>query len=82
MEAVMDLRPPIRVSHSFVQQLVAPPEEVFELLCPVRERDWVEGWAPKVVWTQSGLVAVNLVASCGAKRHPSYCGLHLHRIGA
>ncbi len=32
----------------------APPDRVFPLLCPVRERDWLEGWDPTIVYTASG----------------------------
>ena len=31
-----------------------PPDRVFPLLCPVRERDWLEGWDPTIVYTASG----------------------------
>ncbi len=33
----------------------APPGEVFPLLCPVRERAWLEGWDPTIVHTRSGV---------------------------
>lgn len=52
----MNLERPRRVSHVYTQQIAAPPEKVFPLLCPVRERDWVEGWDPEVVFTHSGVV--------------------------
>lgn len=32
----------------------APPGDVFPLICPVREREWLEGWNPEVVHTASG----------------------------
>jgi hypothetical protein len=46
---------PNRVSRSYVQHLVAIPSRVFELLCPVRETDWVNDWRPKVVFSESGV---------------------------
>jgi hypothetical protein len=33
----------------------ALPSNVFPLLCPVREREWLEGWDPMIVYTRSGV---------------------------
>jgi hypothetical protein len=44
-----------RVTRTYTQQITAPPHEVFPLLCPVREREWVEGWECEVVYSRSGL---------------------------
>jgi len=35
--------------------LSATPERVFPLLCPVRERDWIETWEATVVHSDSGV---------------------------
>lgn len=35
--------------------LDAPPTEVFPLLCPVREHEWVEGWDCQPIYLSSGL---------------------------
>ena len=51
----MKIVPPSRVRHSYVQSLHAPPEKVFPLLCPVRETEWVKGWDPELVLTNSGV---------------------------
>ena len=42
---------------SYVQHIEAPPQVVFPLICPVREGDWLEGWAERceVIWSASGL---------------------------
>ena len=32
-----------------------PLGTVFPLLCPVREREWLEGWDPTIVYTESGV---------------------------
>jgi hypothetical protein len=50
----MKVQPPNRVSRSYTQTLCRPPDEVFPLLCPVREAEWVNGWHPKLVLTESG----------------------------
>ena len=51
----MRIEKPNRVTRTYTQQLVAEPSKVFPLLCPVREADWVDGWDPLVVLTQSGV---------------------------
>jgi hypothetical protein len=42
---------------SYVQHIETSPEVVFPLLCPVREGEWLEGWADRceVIWSASGL---------------------------
>ncbi|HEX7488407.1 MAG TPA: hypothetical protein VF341_05835 [Anaeromyxobacteraceae bacterium] len=45
-----------RVVHSFIFHVGAAPERVFPLLCPVREYDWIDGWACQLVHSESGLV--------------------------
>lgn len=52
---MMRIEAPVRVRRSYVQHLEAPPEEVFPLLCPVREAEWVEGWDPIAVYSFSGV---------------------------
>jgi hypothetical protein len=51
----MKIIPPRRVRHSYMQSLNAPPEKVFPLLCPVRETEWVKGWDPELVLSNSGV---------------------------
>ena len=51
----MRVEKPNRVSRSYTQHLEATPATVFELLCPVREAEWVNDWRPKVVLSDSGL---------------------------
>ena len=46
---------PNRKKHSYVQQVSAPPERVFPLLCPVLEAEWVPGWLPEKVISRSGV---------------------------
>lgn len=45
-----------RVVRSFRQRIGAPPAEVFPLLCPVREAEWLDGWSDQVemVHSESG----------------------------
>jgi hypothetical protein len=39
----------------------APPAAVFPLLCPVREHDWIDGWAATVVHSVSGVAETGCV---------------------
>lgn len=57
----MQIKPPNRVAHSYVQKLAAPCERVMPLLCPVREADWIEGWDPLLVLSRSGLAEPDCV---------------------
>lgn len=45
----------LRISHEFEQTNVAPPTEVFPLLCPVEEAKWVPGWRYRLIYSKSGL---------------------------
>lgn len=51
----MKIEKPNWVEHGYTQHLQAPASQVFELLCPVREADWIEGWDPLLVLSESGL---------------------------
>ena len=57
----MRVEKPNRVGWSYTQNLDAPPERVFPLLCPVRETAWVNDWKPKAVFSESGLAEVDCV---------------------
>ena len=51
----MQIQPPTFATHTYTQHLLAPPDRVFPLLCPVREADWIVGWDPLLVASQSGV---------------------------
>lgn len=51
----MNIVAPNRVTRTYRQRLIAGPARVFELLCPVREADWIEGWAPSLVVSACGV---------------------------
>jgi hypothetical protein len=46
---------PRRVKHSYTQSINGTPGQVFPLLCPVRETDWIPGWTTDWVISESGL---------------------------
>jgi hypothetical protein len=57
----MDIRKPTRATRTYTQHLTAPPERVFPLLCPVREADWIAGWEPRFVISESGVAEADCV---------------------
>jgi len=56
---------PYRVTRSYVQKIHAPPGDVFPLLCPVRETEWVKGWNPIVVYSRCGVAEPDCVFLTG-----------------
>lgn len=52
----MKIEKPVRAVRTYTQRLIGTPDQVFPLLCPVREADWIEGWEPSLVASESGLV--------------------------
>ena len=57
----MKISKPRRVTRTYTQHLVAEPARVFPLLCPVREAEWIEGWDPVEVWSESGIAEPDCV---------------------
>jgi len=52
---------PKRISRTYTQTLLGPPEAVFPLLCPVREADWIADWDPLLVVSESGVAEEDCV---------------------
>ena len=52
---------PRRVKHSYTQSIKGTPEQVFPLLCPVRETDWIPGWTTDWVISHSGVAEHNCI---------------------
>jgi len=67
----MQISPPVRVERKYVQKLRGKPGEIFPLLCPVREREWAEGWDPLVVYTLSGFAENNCIFTTGEEKPES-----------
>jgi hypothetical protein len=57
----MNIVKPHRVTRRYTQNLNAPPDQVFPLLCPVREAEWVNGWHPRLVISHSGIAETDCV---------------------
>lgn len=47
---------PNLVHLEYANDVAAPADRLFPLLCPVREYEWIEGWTCRLVHTASGLV--------------------------
>jgi len=58
---------PNRVRHSYTQSVSATPNDVFPLLCPIREHDWAPGWSTDWVISRSGLVEQECLFQTPAK---------------
>ena len=67
----MEVRKPNRATRTFTQHLVAGPDRVFPLLCPVREADWIEGWDPILVLSDSGVAEAECVFTTPGKPGPA-----------
>ncbi|GET34698.1 hypothetical protein PbJCM13498_35610 [Prolixibacter bellariivorans] len=53
----------IQVSRTYQQLNLAAPEAVFPLLCPVREKDWLDGWDYTMIHSVSGLIEEGCIFS-------------------
>jgi hypothetical protein len=50
-----------RLQRRYRQTLCAPPQRVFPLLCPEREREWLPGWEARWIHSASGLAEAGAV---------------------
>lgn len=55
-----------RVVKAYRQTIEGAPARVFPLLCPVREEEWLDGWAYRMVYSASGLVEPGAVFTTSA----------------
>jgi hypothetical protein len=44
-----------RLVRTFIQHIEATPEEVFPLLCPELEKQWLPGWDYRMIHSESGV---------------------------
>lgn len=63
----MKIITPNRATCIYTQRLVAEPADVFPLLCPVREADWIVGWDPAFVISSSGFAEPDCVFATPAE---------------
>jgi len=52
-----------RIVRTYIQRIDAPPAAVFPLICPVREGDWLDGWADgyELIYSASGVAEKDCV---------------------
>ncbi|AOT69530.1 hypothetical protein [Geosporobacter ferrireducens] len=43
-----------KLIRKYKQTLVGSKEEIFPLLCPVREKEWLQDWDYKMIYSESG----------------------------
>ena len=68
----MQIIDPVRVRRSYTQKLRGKPADVFPLLCPVREREWTEGWDPLSVYSTSGFAENDCIFTTGEENPESF----------
>lgn len=59
-----------RITRTYCQTIEASPEQVFPLLCPVREAEWLDGWRYTMIYSESGLVEEGAVFSTPGDGEP------------
>jgi hypothetical protein len=50
-----------RIIRSYIMNIDGTPNDVFPLLCPVREYDWIQPWQCEIVYTDSGIAELDCV---------------------
>lgn len=60
---------PLRKRMQGDQHYCARPADVFPLLCPVREKEWLEVWDYRMIWSDSGLAEDNCIFSTDFPDH-------------
>lgn len=50
-----------RSSKVYLMHLQGTPEQVFPLLCPIREYEWIDNWQSEVVHSDSGFAELDCV---------------------
>ncbi len=78
----MKVAQPNRVTRTYTQDLVADPARIFPLLCPVREADWIEGWNPLLVLSETGLAEPDCVFLTTAIPHNAIWYITRHEAEA
>lgn len=59
-----------RLVRSYRQTIEAPPVVVFPLLCPVREVEWLDGFAFEMIYSASGLIEPGCVFKTAVPGEP------------
>jgi hypothetical protein len=57
----MNKKPDNRIIVGCDLTVAAPAGDIFPLLCPVREYDWIEGWRCEMIFSDSGVAENNCI---------------------
>jgi hypothetical protein len=77
----MSTHPPTlskRVVHEFTQLNSGRPEQVFPLLCPVREAEWLPRWKSRLIYLQSGVAELGAVFTTPNENGPETTWIVTH----
>ena len=55
----------MRTTRTAQQTLTGSPGDIFPLLCPVREYDWIEHWSCEMVYSASGFAEPDCIFTTG-----------------
>ncbi len=61
---------PVRRTFNYQHQYHGPARQVFPLLCPEREKDWLDGWQYEMIYSQSGLIEQDCVFLTNSNGNP------------
>ena len=50
-----------RIMKNYSHQISASPSQIFPLLCPIREYDWIDAWTCRMVYSESGVAENNCI---------------------
>ena len=76
----MHIVSPKRVSRSYRQTIAGTPETILPLYCPVREAEWIAGWDPVVVMTETGAAEPDCVFATKDERGESIWYVTRHSL--
>lgn len=74
----MQINKPNRVTRTYTQHLSGTPAQIFPLLCPTREAEWIEGWDPLLVISDSGVAEADCVFVTAATPHDAVWFISRH----
>jgi hypothetical protein len=60
---------PYRRVFTYQQFHEAPAQKIFPLLCPEREKEWLDGWDYEMVYSQSGLIEQDCIFQTSHNGH-------------
>lgn len=53
--------PPVQRTFTYTQKIKGVPQEIFPLLCPNRETEWLDSWKYEMIYSESGYAEENCV---------------------